>query len=388
LVQYNTRYYSPSMGRFVNRDPLGEQGGHNLYAYVRNNAINRWDYLGMIEPPPEGWEGTEQDWINWVSMNTGPNYQTDGSLNAFDGLFGGDFVGSMTGNDGAAWREATLAPTISYDQAFSAYGSAGVRDNTLFIDTKTGALVATQSGGVGAFNYTVTGVSLLAATGNLTATSQMTASAPNSGGTVAGGSGRSALGNLFRHVPFLGGTLGAVGDVASGVGNVALGVASFGQSGTFGRGLGQVGSGVGVFAADIGAAAYGFSIGKITSVALGAGNLLTGNYFAANYPNDPKPESRGFFSGVSNFVRSVVIPTYGFNLGVNYGGVQQGFVPPQSARSFNQLDSVSYQHDLDQNNRNWVRSSSSSQGGTTPTGPVGAIINIIGAPVFWLTPSR
>ncbi len=37
------------MGRFVNRDPLGEQGGHNLYAYVRNNAINRWDYLGMVD---------------------------------------------------------------------------------------------------------------------------------------------------------------------------------------------------------------------------------------------------------------------------------------------------------------------------------------------------
>ena len=49
LVQYNTRYYSPGMGRFVNRDPLGEQGGHNLYAYVRNNAINRWDYLGMVD---------------------------------------------------------------------------------------------------------------------------------------------------------------------------------------------------------------------------------------------------------------------------------------------------------------------------------------------------
>ncbi len=41
------RYYSPSLGRFVTRDPIEEQGGLNLYGFVRNNAVNRWDYLGM-----------------------------------------------------------------------------------------------------------------------------------------------------------------------------------------------------------------------------------------------------------------------------------------------------------------------------------------------------
>ncbi|MBI2813986.1 MAG: RHS repeat-associated core domain-containing protein [Opitutae bacterium] len=47
LIQYNTRYYSPSLGRFINRDTIGEQGGLNLYAYVLNNPSNRWDHLGM-----------------------------------------------------------------------------------------------------------------------------------------------------------------------------------------------------------------------------------------------------------------------------------------------------------------------------------------------------
>ncbi len=47
LIQYNTRYYSPSLGRFINRDSIGEQGGLNLYAYCGNNAVNKWDYLGM-----------------------------------------------------------------------------------------------------------------------------------------------------------------------------------------------------------------------------------------------------------------------------------------------------------------------------------------------------
>jgi hypothetical protein len=35
------------LGRFINRDPIEEQGGFNLYAFVRNNAVNAWDYLGM-----------------------------------------------------------------------------------------------------------------------------------------------------------------------------------------------------------------------------------------------------------------------------------------------------------------------------------------------------
>jgi hypothetical protein len=37
------------LGRFINKDPIEEQGGLNLYGFVRNNGVNRWDYLGMSE---------------------------------------------------------------------------------------------------------------------------------------------------------------------------------------------------------------------------------------------------------------------------------------------------------------------------------------------------
>ena len=46
LVYYGYRYYSPSLGRFLNRDPIGELGGSNLYAFVENDPVNGWDYLG------------------------------------------------------------------------------------------------------------------------------------------------------------------------------------------------------------------------------------------------------------------------------------------------------------------------------------------------------
>jgi RHS repeat-associated protein len=48
LVYYGHRYYSPSLGRFVNRDPIEEQGGLNLYGFCGNNSVNRWDFLGHV----------------------------------------------------------------------------------------------------------------------------------------------------------------------------------------------------------------------------------------------------------------------------------------------------------------------------------------------------
>ena len=41
--------YDPASGRpkWLSRDPIGEQGGVNLYGMVGNNAVNHWDYLGL-----------------------------------------------------------------------------------------------------------------------------------------------------------------------------------------------------------------------------------------------------------------------------------------------------------------------------------------------------
>ena len=47
LVYYGFRYNSPSLGRFLNRDPFGEEGGSNLYGFVENDPVNGWDYLGL-----------------------------------------------------------------------------------------------------------------------------------------------------------------------------------------------------------------------------------------------------------------------------------------------------------------------------------------------------
>jgi RHS repeat-associated protein len=44
---YGYRYYSPALGRWLNRDTIGEAGGKHLYVFVQNNGINSTDYLGL-----------------------------------------------------------------------------------------------------------------------------------------------------------------------------------------------------------------------------------------------------------------------------------------------------------------------------------------------------
>jgi|GEM_PF-1852322 len=47
LNYYGYRYFSPLFGKWLNRDPLGEQGGDNVYAFVKNQGTKYVDYLGL-----------------------------------------------------------------------------------------------------------------------------------------------------------------------------------------------------------------------------------------------------------------------------------------------------------------------------------------------------
>ena len=94
LVYYNYRYYSPELGRWINRDPIGEAGGLNLYNMLKNNAISQIDQYGLWDdmqdqtnpnspfnpnnpyntlPPPltllekfMEWYNNEKNNMNWV----------------------------------------------------------------------------------------------------------------------------------------------------------------------------------------------------------------------------------------------------------------------------------------------------------------------------------
>lgn len=71
LVYYGYRYYDPSLGRFINRDPIGESGGLNLYAFTGNSPVNGYDYLGL--------NGFWQSILDWFSgKNASSSEETGG----------------------------------------------------------------------------------------------------------------------------------------------------------------------------------------------------------------------------------------------------------------------------------------------------------------------
>lgn len=41
------RFYLPKLGRFLTQDPIGQEGGLNLYAYCDNNPLSRVDPDGL-----------------------------------------------------------------------------------------------------------------------------------------------------------------------------------------------------------------------------------------------------------------------------------------------------------------------------------------------------
>jgi RHS repeat-associated protein len=55
-VYYGCRYYDPSSGRWLNRDPIHELGGQNLYGFVGNDPVNEDDPFGLTNQPGDfGW---------------------------------------------------------------------------------------------------------------------------------------------------------------------------------------------------------------------------------------------------------------------------------------------------------------------------------------------
>jgi len=52
------RAYNASVGRWLSRDPIGEDGGINLYAYVGNRPVNGVDPLGLEIIFPAGYDPT------------------------------------------------------------------------------------------------------------------------------------------------------------------------------------------------------------------------------------------------------------------------------------------------------------------------------------------
>ncbi len=60
LTVYRYRCYDPTFQRWLNRDPIGERGGLNLYAFVGNsplNVVDAFGWAGCTNSSPKSWLG-------------------------------------------------------------------------------------------------------------------------------------------------------------------------------------------------------------------------------------------------------------------------------------------------------------------------------------------
>jgi RHS repeat-associated protein len=65
-LHYNYfRYYNPQTGRYITPDPIGLEGGINLFVYVAGNPVNRKDPLGLF------WDGPDVDFPGTPTLPEG-----------------------------------------------------------------------------------------------------------------------------------------------------------------------------------------------------------------------------------------------------------------------------------------------------------------------------
>jgi len=100
LYYYRARYYHPQLGRFVAEDPIGLDGGTNLYAYVNGNPVLYVD--------PEG-----KSWIGAAGRIVG-------------GMVAGAITGAMAGAVMAYITDAPVNPAIYQGAVAGAIVGGGV----------------------------------------------------------------------------------------------------------------------------------------------------------------------------------------------------------------------------------------------------------------------
>jgi RHS repeat-associated protein len=85
LYYYGYRYYNPSTGRWLSRDPIGESGGMNLYCLMGNDPIGRIDINGLADRWILNWHHNASQAI-FEGVNGNPSYISTKGISLAQGV--------------------------------------------------------------------------------------------------------------------------------------------------------------------------------------------------------------------------------------------------------------------------------------------------------------
>lgn len=115
LIYYGYRYYNPQAGRWVNRDPIEEQGGKNLYAMVNNDLIDFFDPNGL--QPASGKKGCPCCCAESVDVILNGFFQGGPSLNDYyPDLVGNAYLSDQPNKAGTFINTTRLAEKCKWFQ--------------------------------------------------------------------------------------------------------------------------------------------------------------------------------------------------------------------------------------------------------------------------------
>lgn len=104
FVYFGRRYYDSHLGRWITPDPIGYEGGPNLYAYVMNNPLGNIDLYGLVAEDASGASGSERGFFDGVR---------DFMRSAYEGVRDGVASVCNTIADGLSRITSTLCDTFS-----------------------------------------------------------------------------------------------------------------------------------------------------------------------------------------------------------------------------------------------------------------------------------